>query len=167
VYFGGTAADFDLARRTNPNTPMLRKDFMVDEYQVVEAKSMGADVILLIAAALSPKEIEVLGTLARSLGMETLLEVHDEEELERSLGDYISVVGVNNRTLKNFSEQNVEASKVLADKIPAQFVKVSESCISSAEIIKDLKTYGYRGFLIGESFMKTTNPGAALTEFLK
>ena len=166
VYFGGTAADFDLARRTNPNTPMLRKDFMVDEYQIVEAKSMGADVILLIAAALSPKEIEVLGTLARSLGMETLLEVHDEEELDRSLGDYISVVGVNNRNLKNFAEQNVEASKRLSEKIPAKFVKVSESCISGPEVIKDLKMYGYRGFLIGESFMKTENPGEALTSFL-
>jgi indole-3-glycerol phosphate synthase len=140
---------------------------MIDEYQIIEAKSMGADVVLLIAAALSPLEIKTLGTLARSLGMETLLEVHDQEELDRSVGDYISVVGVNNRNLKNFSEQNVEASKVLSDKIPAQFVKVSESCISSAEIIKDLKTYGYRGFLIGESFMKTTNPGEALTEFLK
>jgi indole-3-glycerol phosphate synthase len=140
---------------------------MIDEYQIIEAKSMGADVVLLIAAALSPSEVKTLGTLARSLGMETLLEVHDQEELDRSVGDYISVVGVNNRNLKNFSEQNVEASKVLSDKIPAQFVKVSESCISSAEIITDLKTYGYRGFLIGESFMKTTNPGAALIEFLK
>lgn len=165
-YFGGTVADFDLARRTNPNTPMLRKDFMVDEYQIVEAKSMGADVVLLIAASLSPKEIEVFGTLARSLGMETLLEVHDEEELDRSLGDYISVVGVNNRNLKNFSEQNVEASKRLSEKIPARFVKVSESCISGPEVIRDLKAYGYRGFLIGESFMKTENPGEALTSFL-
>ena len=166
-YFGGTYADFELARRTNPNTPILRKDFMIDEYQIIEAKSMGADVILLIAAALSPSEIKTLGTLARSLGMETLLEVHDQEELDRSLGDYISVVGVNNRNLKNFSEQNVEASKVLADKIPAQFVKVSESCISGPEIITELKNYGYRGFLIGESFMKTDNPGKALSEFIR
>ena len=98
--------------------------------------------------------------------METLLEVHDEEELERSLGDYISVVGVNNRNLKNFSEQNVEASKRLSEKIPARFVKVSESCISGPEVIKDLKSYGYRGFLIGESFMKTEDPGKALTSFL-
>ena len=165
-YFGGTYADFDLARRTNPNTPILRKDFMIDEYQIIEAKSMGADVVLLIAAALSPAEIKTLGTLARSLGMETLLEVHDQEELDRSLGEYISVVGVNNRNLKNFSEQNVEASKVLASKIPGQFVKVSESCISGPEIITELKTYGYRGFLIGESFMKTDNPGKALSDFI-
>jgi indole-3-glycerol phosphate synthase len=166
-FFGATNADFDLARRTNPETPLLRKDFMIDEYQIIEAKSMGADVVLLIAAALTPSEVKTLGTLARSLGMETVLEVHDQEELDRSVGDYISVVGVNNRNLKNFSEQNVEASKVLADKIPAQFVKISESCISSAEIIKELKTYGYRGFLIGESLMKTANPGLALSEFLK
>jgi indole-3-glycerol phosphate synthase len=139
---------------------------MVDEYQIVEAKSMGADVVLLIAAALSPKEIETLGTLARSLGMETLLEVHDEEELNRSLGDYISVVGVNNRNLKNFAEQNVEASKYLSDKIPNSFIKISESCISSAAIISELKDYGYHGFLIGESFMKTNQPGKALSEFL-
>lgn len=165
-YFGGSFPDFDLARRTNPNTPILRKDFMIDSYQIIEAKSMGADVILLIAAALSPSEIKTLGTLARSLGMETILEVHDQEELDRSLGDYISVVGVNNRNLKSFSEQNVEASRVLADKIPAQFVKISESCISGPDIIQDLKSYGYHGFLIGESFMKTENPGQALRTFL-
>ena len=166
LYFGGSLTDLQQVRQAVA-VPLLRKDFMIDEYQIIEAKSMGADVVLLIAAALSPSEVKTLGTLARSLGMETLLEVHDQEELDRSVGDYISVVGVNNRNLKNFSEQNVEASKVLADKIPAQFVKISESCISSAEIIKELKTYGYRGFLIGESFMKTTNPGAALTDFLK
>ena len=165
-FFGGTRKDFEEARVANPFTPMLRKDFMVDEYQVLEAKSMGADVILLIAAALSPDEIKTLGTLARSLGMETLLEVHDEEELNRSLGDYISLVGVNNRNLKNFAEQNVEASKYLADKIPTNFIKISESCISSAAIIRELKEYGYKGFLIGESFMKTDSPGEALESFL-
>lgn len=165
-FFGGTYADFNEARLANPHTPILRKDFMVDEYQIVEAKSMGADVVLLIAAALSPEEIKTLGTLARSLGMETLLEVHDEEELNRSLGDYISLVGVNNRNLKNFAEQNVEASKVLSAKIPESFIKISESCISSASIISELKTYGYKGFLIGESFMKTNDPGKALSEFL-
>jgi len=165
-FFGGTRKDFEEARVANPFTPMLRKDFMVDEYQVVEAKSMGADVILLIAAALSPDEIKTLGTLARSLGMETLLEVHDEEELNRSLGDYISLVGVNNRNLKNFAEQNVEASKYLSDKIPSNFIKISESCISSAAIIRELKDYGYKGFLIGESFMKTDSPGEALRSFL-
>lgn len=165
-FFGGTRKDFEEARVANPFTPMLRKDFMVDEYQVVEAKSMGADVILLIAAALSPDEIKTLGTLARSLGMETLLEVHDEEELNRSLGDYISLVGVNNRNLKNFAEQNVEASKYLSDKIPSNFIKISESCISSASIIRELKDYGYKGFLIGESFMKTDSPGESLRSFL-
>ena len=166
-FFGGTQQDFELARKANPFIPMLRKDFMVDEYQIIEAKSMGADVVLLIAAALSPQEIQQLGTLARSLGMETLLEVHDEEELERSLGDYISIVGVNNRNLKNFAEQNVEASKVLSEKIPSNFIKISESCISSKQTIEELRTYGYKGFLIGESFMKTDAPGEALKTFLK
>ena len=165
-FFGGTRKDFEDARVANPFTPMLRKDFMVDEYQVIEAKSMGADVILLIAASLSPAEIKSLGSLARSLGMETLLEVHDEEELNRSLGDYISLVGVNNRNLKNFAEQNVEASKQLALKIPSEFIKISESCISSAAIIRELKGFGYKGFLIGESFMKTNAPGNALSSFL-
>ncbi len=165
-FFGGTPKDFEEARVANPFTPMLRKDFMIDEYQVIEAKSMGADVILLIAAALSPVEIKTLGTLARSLGMETLLEVHDEDELNRSLGDYISMVGVNNRNLKNFAEQNVEASKQLSEKIPTEFIKISESCISSASIISELKSFGYKGFLIGESFMKTKAPGEALQAFL-
>ncbi|RXK51001.1 indole-3-glycerol phosphate synthase TrpC [Aquirufa rosea] len=165
-FFGGTDQDFELARRANPNTPILRKDFMVDEYQIIEAKAMGADVILLIAAALNPDEIKHLGNLARSLGMETLLEVHDEQELDRSLGDFISIVGVNNRNLKNFSEQNVETSKRLAERIPQSFIKVSESCISGPKTISELREYGYRGFLIGESFMKTDAPGKALLEFL-
>ncbi|MHA8061682.1 indole-3-glycerol phosphate synthase TrpC [Aquirufa beregesia] len=165
-FFGGTDQDFEKARRANPHIPILRKDFMVDEYQIVEAKAMGADVILLIAAALSPQEIKQLGTLARSLGMETLLEVHDEAELNRSLGEHISVVGVNNRNLKNFAEQNVEASKRLAEKIPATCIKVSESCISGPNIIQELRGYGYKGFLIGESFMKTEAPGKALLDFL-
>ncbi len=166
-YFGGSDADFEMARIANVGIPLLRKDFMIDAYQIVEAKAMGADVVLLIAAVLSPVDIKNLGTLARSLGMETLLEVHDVEELDRSLGDYISVVGVNNRNLKNFSEQNVEASMQLAEKIPNQFVKISESCISGPEVIRELKMVGYRGFLIGESFMKTSNPGGALTTFLE
>lgn len=167
AYFGGSDADFEMARMTNVGIPMLRKDFMIDPYQIVESKAMGADVVLLIAAALSPVQIKNLGTLARSLGMETLLEVHDAEELDRSLGDYISVVGVNNRNLKNFSEQNVEASMRLADQIPKQFMKISESCISGPEVMRDLKKVGYRGFLIGESFMKTSNPGEALAAFLE
>lgn len=165
-YFGGSFTDFDKARRANPQVPMLRKDFMIDEYQVIEAKSMGADIILLIAASLSPKEIKTLSELAQSLGMEVLLEVHDREELERSLMDSITIVGVNNRNLKNFAEQNVEASKELSNLIPDQFIKISESCISDSRMMDELKTFNYKGFLIGERFMKTKDPGKALKDFL-
>jgi indole-3-glycerol phosphate synthase len=165
-FFGGSDQDFLDARIANPTIPMLRKDFMIDEYQIIEAKSLGADVILLIAANLSPARILTLGKLVKSLGMETLLEVHDEEELNRSVCQYIDVVGVNNRNLKNFSEENVNASLALADKIPKEFIKISESCISKPGIIKELKTVGYRGFLIGETFMKTENPGETLANFI-
>ncbi len=165
-FFGGSDQDFLEARRANPNVPMIRKDFMIDEYQIIESKSLGADVILLIAANLSPKRILQLGKLTKELGMETLLEIHDEEELNRSICQYIDIVGVNNRNLKNFSEQNVNASIELADKIPIQFIKISESCISKPETIQQLKGFGYKGFLIGETFMKTENPGKSLKDFI-
>jgi indole-3-glycerol phosphate synthase len=166
-FFGGTDNDFLSARRANPTMPMLRKDFMIDEYQIVEAKAMGADVILLIAANLSPQQIVKLGKLAKSLGMETLLEIHDQEELDRSLCEYIDIVGVNNRNLKNFAEQNVNASLELTDKIPAHCIKISESCISQADTIRLLKSVGYKGFLIGETFMKTPDPAISLQHFIQ
>lgn len=165
-FFGGSDQDFLEARRANPSTPMLRKDFMIDEYQIYESKALGADVILLIAANLTPAEVFNFAKLVKSLGMETLLEVHDEVELNRSICQYIDIVGVNNRNLKNFSEQNVNASIELADKIPAQFIKISESCISQPETVKQLKSIGYKGFLIGENFMKTENPGKSLEDFI-
>lgn len=165
-FFGGSDADFLEARKANPNIPMLRKDFIIDEYQVYESKALGADVILLIAANLTPSEVFNLAKLVKSLGMETLLEIHDEEELNMSICQYIDIVGVNNRNLKNFSEQNVNASIELANKIPAQFIKISESCISKPETIDQLKGYGYKGFLIGETFMKTENPGESLKDFI-
>ena len=165
-FFGGSDDDFLRARRANPTIPMIRKDFMIDEYQIIESKSLGADVILLIAANLSPQKIRELGKLTKELGMETLLEIHDEEELNRSLCEYIDVVGVNNRNLKNFSEQNVNASLELADKIPTNYIKISESCISEIGTIKLLKSVGYRGFLMGETFMKTENPAKALVDLI-
>ena len=165
-FFGGSDDDFSRARKANPTIPMIRKDFMIDEYQIIESKSLGADVILLIAANLSPLKIRELGKLTKELGMETLLEIHDEEELNRSLCEYIDVVGVNNRNLKNFSEQNVNASLELADKIPNNCIKISESCISQIETIKLLKSVGYKGFLMGETFMKTENPAKALAELI-
>ena len=165
-FFGGSDDDFSKARKANPTIPMIRKDFMIDEYQIIESKSLGADVILLIAANLSPQKIKDLGKLTKELGMETLLEIHDEEELDRSLCEYIDVVGVNNRNLKNFSEQNVDASLELADKIPTNCIKISESCISEIGTIKLLKSVGYKGFLMGETFMKTENPAKALADLI-
>jgi indole-3-glycerol phosphate synthase len=166
-FFGGTAQDLHVARKANEGTPILRKDFMIDTYQLLEAKAWGADVVLLIAANLTPTQVRTLASEAKKLGLDTLLEVHDEEELDRSLCPEIDIVGVNNRNLKNFAEQNVNASLELADKIPAEFIKISESCISDIQTINLLKSVGYRGFLIGETFMKTQNPGLALRSFLE
>jgi indole-3-glycerol phosphate synthase len=166
AFFGGTKEDLLKARAANPTTPILRKDFMIDEYQIYEAKAWGADVILLIAACLSPTQIKDFSKKAHDLGLEVLLEIHDEEELDRSPLENIDVIGVNNRNLKNFAENNVNASLALAEKIPANLVKISESCISKPETIKQLQAVGYKGFLIGETFMKTDNPGGALQHFI-
>jgi indole-3-glycerol phosphate synthase len=166
-FFGGSNQDFIEARLANPTIPMLRKDFIIDEFQILEAKSIGADVILLIAANLTPAEIKRLGTFVKSLGMETLLEVHDQEELDRSLSEVIDFVGVNNRNLKNFSEENINASLELADKIPDSIVKISESCISQPSNVIKLKQVGYKGFLIGETFMKNPQPGTVLADFIE
>lgn len=165
-FFGGNKEDLQKARIANPSTPILRKDFMIDEYQVYEAKAWGADVILLIAACLSPEQIKTLSQKAHELGLEVLLEIHDQEELDRSPLEYVDIVGVNNRNLKNFAENNVNASLILAEKIPANVIKISESCISEPETINLLKSAGYKGFLIGETFMKDTSPGTKLGEFI-
>ena len=163
-YFGGSLDDLVLARAA-VNIPLLRKEFIVDEYQIVEAKAYGADVILLIAAILSKEEIKRYSELAKSLGLDVLLEVHNEEELQKSIMPSLDMLGVNNRNLKTF-EVSLETSKSLSTQIPDDFVKVSESGISSIEAIKDLMTYGYQGFLIGENFMKTDDPGANAKLFI-
>jgi len=163
-FFGGSPEDLKVARSFN-FCPILRKDFIIDEYQVIEAKSIGADVILLIASVLDLKEIESLGSLAQSLGMEVLLEVHDEEELKKSITEKVNLIGVNNRNLKTF-ETDVQNSKDLAEKIPGDFVKVTESGLHSPEVVNDLKDYGYEGFLIGETFMKTGRPEKTAKEFI-
>ena len=165
-FFGGNKEDLQKARFANPSTPILRKDFMIDEYQVYEAKAWGADVILLIAACLSPEQIKTLSQKAHELGLEVLLEIHDQEELDRSPLAYVDIVGVNNRNLKNFAENNVNASLNLAEKIPANIIKISESCISEPETINLLKSAGYQGFLIGEIFMKEASPGTKLGDFI-
>ncbi len=163
-YFGGSLEDILLARSVVA-MPLLRKEFIIDEYQILEAKAYGADVILLIAAVLTRSQIKNLSELAKSLGMEVLLEVHNQEELERSLMPSLDMLGVNNRNLKTF-EVHLETSKKLADKIPDSFVKVSESGISSVNAINELKPFGYQGFLIGENFMKTDIPGQSAAEFI-
>lgn len=167
VFFGGFKEDVQIARENNPDTPVLRKDFMIDEYQITEAKAWGADVILLIASALSADEITALSKKAHELNLEVLLEIHDKEELEKSPLENVDIIGVNNRNLKNFEESNINASLELSELIPANKVKISESCISKPETVNELKKAGYQGFLIGESFMKTVNPPKALAEFLE
>lgn len=160
-FFGGTPADLQVARQANPNTPVLRKDFVIDAYQLLEAKAWGADLILLIAACLSPEEVVNLSEFAHELGLEVLLEVHDADELIRSLCDSIDLVGVNNRNLKTF-ETSVDTSIQLVNQIPASFVRVTESGLHDAATIVRLREAGYDAFLIGEAFMKTTAPDLAL-----
>ena len=163
-YFGGSLDDLLLARAA-VSIPLLRKEFIVDEYQILEAKAYGADLILLIAAVLTREEIKALSKFAKSLDLEVLLEVHSMEELEKAIMPTLDIIGVNNRNLKAF-EVSLDFSKQLASHIPDDFVKISESGISSIEAITELKLYGYRGFLIGENFMKTDNAGKAATEFI-
>ena len=164
-YFGGSLDDLLLARAVSA-FPVLRKEFMIDEYQILEAKAYGADVILLIAAVLSQSEIKSLSEFAKSLGLDVLLEVHNLEELQKSIMPSLDMLGVNNRNLKTF-EVSLDISKTLSTEIPDEFVKVSESGISSVEAINELKPYGYQGFLIGENFMKTDNPGRSAEAFIK
>ena len=164
-YFGGSLDDLLLAR-ASVTIPLLRKEFIIDEYQLLEAKANGADVILLIAAVLTRQEIKHLSEFAQSLGLEVLLEVHNEEELYKAIMPSLNMIGVNNRNLKTF-EVNLNYSKELANFIPKEFVKVSESGISNVSDIKELQPYGYQGFLIGENFMKTDNAGLAASEFIK
>ena len=163
-FFGGTPNDLIYAR-PNVTCPVLRKDFIVDEYQLLEAKAMGADVILLIAAALTPTKTKLLAKQAKLLGLEVLLEVHNKEELVH-LNEYVDILGVNNRNLKTF-EVCTDVSKELADRIPSEFLKISESGISKSETVLELREFGYQGFLMGENFMKEKNPVEALREFIR
>ena len=164
-YFGGSLDDL-LTARASCNLPLLRKEFIIDSYQILEAKAYGADVILLIGAILSRDEIKQFSEFAKSLGLDVLLEVHNEEELHKSIMPSLDMLGVNNRNLKTF-EVSLETSKQLSELIPNNFVKVSESGISNIEAIKTLQPYGYKGFLIGENFMKTDNAGESANAFIK
>lgn len=162
-FFGGTFADFELARNLT-KTPLLRKDFMIDEYQLYQAKVLGANAILLIAASLMVEETKQFAAKAHELGLDVLLEIHNEDELAH-VNEYVDVVGVNNRDLTTFVT-DVQSSFRLADKIPSEFLKISESGISDTQTVKELRKIGYRGFLMGENFMKTDNPGNALRQFI-
>jgi indole-3-glycerol phosphate synthase len=161
-FFGGSSDDLIKARVNN--IPILRKDFMIDEYQVVEAKSMGADVILLIAACLTPERVKQLAEFARSLQLEVLLEIHNEDELQH-ICDETEIVGVNNRDLKTFTV-DINRSIELSKKIAGNKIKIAESGINDIETISIFKTAGYKGFLIGENFMKQPDPTIAFAGFV-
>lgn len=163
-YFKGETEDLSTAKLNN-EIPILRKDFIIAEYQLMEAKCMGADVALLIAAILDQQQTYDLASAAQNLGLEVLLEVHNEQELNH-VNQHVNMVGVNNRNLDTF-EVDLETSIQLVNKIPSEFVKISESGISDVETIQALKKIGYDGFLIGECFMKTDDPGAACEAFVQ
>lgn len=163
-FFGGSNEDLITARKFNA-CPILRKDFVVDEYQIIEAKSIGADAILLIAAALEPARLRALAKTARSMQLEILMEIHNEKELFENLTADVDLIGVNNRDLKTF-KMDIDISRRLSDKIPAGFVKVSESGIENPETIMDLKKYGYKGFLMGQNFMQHSHPEIACLDFV-
>lgn len=164
-FFGGKAEDLTAARRYN-FCPILRKDFIIDEYQVLEAKSIGADVVLLIAAALTPDEVRHLAQVARGVGLEVLLEVHTAAEIASHLCDGVDLVGVNNRDLATFAVDTGVAER-LAPEIPPQFTKIAESGIGDPATLRRLRECGYRGFLIGEAFMRTSKPDEACRSFIQ
>jgi indole-3-glycerol phosphate synthase len=163
-FFGGKSADLSTARKFN-FCPILRKDFIIDEYQITEAKSIGADVILLIAAILTKEQIKNYTKLAHDLGMEVLLEIHGEGELEKVIPE-IQIVGVNNRNLKTM-EISLQNSLNVFSKLPAEAVKVSESGIYTPKQLLELKDAGFNGFLMGEHFMKHSRPEEVCANFIK
>lgn len=165
-YFGGSYQDVMQARENLKHTPLLFKEFITDPYQLYLAKYSGADVILLIAACLERSQCQELAYEARELGMETLLEIHSEDELSHYGEDFIDVLGVNNRNLKVF-KTDIAISKEIVKNLPQEAVKISESGISNPETVAELKKLGFNGFLMGENFMKEQNPGIALKNFVE
>lgn len=163
-FFGGKNSDLITARKFN-FCPILRKDFTISEYQIIEAKSIGADAILLIAAVLTKEEITRFSKLAFQLGMEVLLEIHTQEELDKYIPE-ISLVGINNRNLKTF-KVDYENSIRLANQLPENTIKIAESGINNPKKIMDLKAHGFDGFLIGENFMKTAEPEITAKKFIE
>ena len=163
-FFGGKNGDLTEARKFN-FCPILRKEFIIDEYQIIEAKSIGADAILLIAECLTKTEVNQLAKFAKGLGLEILMEVHSADQLDKVCPE-LDIIGVNNRDLKTF-EVSIQNSINLFDQIPNDFVRISESGISDPGSIVELKQVGYQGFLIGENFMKSANPAQACAAFIK
>lgn len=164
VFFNGYNDDLIIAREA-VNIPLLRKDFIFDEYQIVESKAIGADVILLIAACLTAAEVKRLATFANNIGLEVLLELHDETELGH-ICDATTLIGINNRNLKTF-EVDIDRSLRMAEKIPADKIKIAESGISNIETTGLFKDAGFKGFLMGENFMKEKDPGMAFKQFVQ
>lgn len=162
-FFGGTVEDVKAARAIE--IPILRKEFIVDEYQIIEAKAIGADVILLIAECLTASEVKDFTQLAHSLGMQVILEMHSEKQLDKIAADQ-QIVGINNRDLTTF-KVDLEQSIKLCHRLPPEMLKIAESGISNPQTILDLKKEGFDGFLIGENFMKQSNPGTAFKEFVE
>ena len=163
-FFGGSFSDFEKARRVIEHIPLLRKDFILDEYQLYQSKLMGADVILLIAACLTTDEIAYFTAVSHALDMEVLLEIHDETELALICPE-VDVIGVNNRNLKTFVT-DIQRTIDLSSRIPEHILKISESGISHPETVIQLREAGFLGFLMGETFMKTNDPGESLREFI-
>ncbi|WP_421919584.1 indole-3-glycerol phosphate synthase TrpC [Marinifilum sp.] len=162
-FFGAKTEDFETARKTL-QIPLLRKEFIVDPYQIYQSKAMGADVILLIAAILTLQRCKDFAFLAKELGMEVLLELQDESELEH-VNKFVDLVGINNRNLKTFVV-DINKSIQLADKLPEDVIRVAESGLGSSDIVKKMREKGFQAFLMGEYFMKQTSPGDACHEFI-
>lgn len=163
-FFGGNLGDIRKARELT-RLPILRKDFIISPYQLLQAKLVGADAVLLIAAVLTPAECRELARLAHELKLEVLLEIHDESELEH-LNDDIDLLGVNNRHLGTFHTDTIR-SFLLAERLPSHLPWVSESGIAHPETLQQLRKAGYQGFLIGETFMKTPQPHTTLANFIR
>ena len=163
-FFGGSLEDLSQARAATA-MPLLRKEFVIDPYQITEAKAHGADVILLIAACLPADRLQMLAKKTKSLGMEVLLEVHNAQELQDNLIPEVDLIGVNNRNLKTFTV-DVQTSLDLLKQIPASYCPISESGLSDPQTVAMLRKAGFKGFLMGEHFMRGENPGAAAVDFV-
>lgn len=164
-YFDGSISDINEVKN-NVDIPVLRKEFIISEYQIIESKSIGADAILLIASILDKEEIKNYSSLAKSLGLEVLLEIHSIDELNKISNTDVDIIGVNNRNLDTL-DIDIENSIEIFEDIPSEFIKISESGISKVDSIIKLIKVGYDGFLIGENFMKTEKPEESAYDFIK